>query len=158
MASEPRGCLAVLFGGGTKAAAPPKAAASLYARNERFLSPAEASFLGALRLAVAEQYEIFAKVRLLDLVRVKSEVGRQAAFNRVQSKHVDFLLCERGTYRPLVAIELDDSTHQRSDRQARDAFLEQVLEEIGLPPLRFSVTRAYDPREIARLIQATLQA
>src|SRR5437868_1482019 len=74
-----------------------------YVRTHRFLSPAESSFLAALRLAVHDQYDIFAKVRLLDLVSVRAEQGRQAAFNRVQSKHIDFLLCDRATSRPVLA-------------------------------------------------------
>ena len=106
---------------------------------------------------MAEEYEIFPKVRLLDVLIVKAEAGRQAALNRVQAKHLDFLLCERGTFRPVLALELDDSSHQRPARKARDAFVEEVLEVIGLPALRFPVTRTYDPREIARLIKATLQ-
>lgn len=105
---------------------------------------------------MAEEYEIFPKVRLLDVLNVKAGEGRQAAFNRVQSKHLDFLLCERETSRPVLALELDDSSHQRTTRKTRDAFVEEVLEVIGLPALRIPVTRAYDPREIGRLIKATL--
>src|SRR5436305_8278372 len=110
MASEPRGCLASLFG--MRGASPSvdqakqraeKAATFPYVRTERFLSPAESSFLAALRVAVADEYEIFAKVRLLDLLSVKAAAGRQAAFNRVQAKQLDFLLCERGTSRPVLA-------------------------------------------------------
>jgi very-short-patch-repair endonuclease len=133
-----------------------KGATFPYARNERFLSPAESSFLAVLRVAVADEYEIFAKVRLLDILSVTAGESRQAAFNRVQAKQLDFLLCERGTSRPVLALELDDSSHLRSDRKARDAFVEEVLEIIGLPVLRCPVTRTYDPREVARLIKATL--
>jgi len=115
-------------------------------------------FLVALRQAVADQYDIFAKVRLLDLVGFKAEPGRQAAFNRVQAKQIDFLLCDRVTARPVLAIELDDSTHQRADRQDRDRFVEQVLEAIGLPALRIPVTRAYDTQQIAQLVKASIQA
>jgi hypothetical protein len=164
MATEPRGCLASIFGlGGSSAhggdeARAAKAVTYPYMRNDRFLSPAESSFLASLRVAVADQYDVFAKVRLLDLLSVKAEQGRQAAFNRVQAKQIDFLLCDRATARPVLAIELDDSTHQRPDRQGRDAFVEQVLEVIGLPGLRIPVTRAYDPQEIARLVKASIQA
>jgi hypothetical protein len=166
MATEKRGCLAALFGifgdqsSGTSSDAQKtsKAAAFPYARNDRFLSPAESSFLAALRAAAAEEYEIFAKVRLLDLLSVKTGAGRQSAFNKVQSKHLDFLLCERGTFKPVLALELDDSSHQRPARKVRDAFVEEVLEVIGLPALRCPVTRAYDPHELARLIQASISA
>jgi very-short-patch-repair endonuclease len=129
-----------------------------YIRSDRFLSATEALFLAALRVAVADEYEIFAKVRLLDLVRLTVEKGRQTAYNKVQAKEIDFLLCDRDTSRPRLAIELDDSTHQRADRQGRDAFVEQVLEVIGLPVVRFAVTRAYDPREVARLVKASIRA
>jgi len=161
MATERRGCLAAIFGSFGSADAPPATKASKavtlpYVRADRFLTPAEASFLGALRLAVADRYEVFAKVRLLDLLSVKAGEGRQAAFNRVQAKQIDFLLCERGTSRPVLALELDDSSHQQSSRQARDAFVEEVLEVIGLPALRVPVTRTYDPTEIARLISMSL--
>jgi hypothetical protein len=164
MATEPRGCLASIFGmGGSSTPSAdrsrtPKTVTFPYVRNDRFLSPAESVFLAALRLAVVDQYDIFAKVRLLDLVGLKPEQGRQAAFNRVQAKQIDFLLCDRQTARPVLAIELDDSTHQRPDRQGRDAFVEQVLEVIGLPALRVPVTRAYDPSELARLVKASIQA
>lgn len=162
MATEPRGCLASLFGmgGGTRHAGSANQTARQvtlpYERTERLLSAAEYSFLGALRLAVANKYDIFPKVRLLDVVNVKAGAGRQAAFNRVQSKHLDFLLCDRDTSRPILAIELDDSTHQRAERKVRDAFLEEVLEVVGLPAVRFPVTRAYDPHEIARLITSSI--
>jgi hypothetical protein len=164
MATEPRGCLASIFGMGglsTPSADRSQTAKTVtfpYVRNDRFLSSAESVFLAALRLAVVDQYDIFAKVRLLDLVGLKPEQGRQAAFNRVQAKQIDFLLCDRQTARPVLAIELDDSTHQRPDRQGRDAFVEQVLEVIGLPALRVPVTRAYDPSELARLVKASIQA
>ena len=164
MATQPRGCLAAIFGGaggssssGTKSDTKQVAATTFpYTRTDCFFSPAEASFFAALRVALAEEYEIFAKVRLLDVLNVKPGQGWQAAFNRVQSKHIDFLLCDRATSRPVLVIELDDSSHQRADRKTRDAFLDKALEVVGLPVLHVPVTRAYDPRELGRLIKSTL--
>jgi len=40
--------------------------------------------------------------------------------------------------RPRVGIELDDSSHAREERQARDAFVQRVFQASGLPLLRFS--------------------
>lgn len=161
MATEPRGCFGAIFGSFGSSDAPgasktPKAATFPYLRANRFLSPAESSFLAALRIAVGDRYAIFAKVRLLDLLTVGPGDGRQAAFNRVQAKQIDFLLCELATSRPVLALELDDRSHQQSDRRARDAFVEEVLEVIGLPALRVPVSRSYDPAEIARLISTSL--
>jgi hypothetical protein len=51
---------------------------------------------------------------------------------------VDFVWCERATLKPLLAIELDDQSHQTNPCQmASDASKEQVLEQVGLPLLRW---------------------
>ncbi len=126
MASEKRGCFGAfvgLFGSKATSGAPPDVRRPTfpYTRNDFFLSPAEASFLVALRIAASDIYDVFAKVRLIDQLNVKKGTGFQGAFNRVVSKQVDFLRCERGTSRIVLAIELDDSTHRQTARAARDA-------------------------------------
>jgi len=50
--------------------------------------------------------------------------------------------------RPRVGIELDDSSHAREVRQARDAFVEQVFEAAGVTLLRFPALRAYNISEV----------
>jgi len=40
---------------------------------------------------------------------------------------VDFLLCDPHTMKPVMAFELDDSSHGRDDRISRDAFVERVF-------------------------------
>lgn len=114
---------------------------------------AERSFYEALRLAVNEELHIFAKVRLCDLVDIpKGTEKRQSHFNRIQSKHVDFVLCDRRDVCPVLAIELDDSSHQRAARQSRDHFVESALEAAGLPLLRIRAARGYSVPEIASQI------
>jgi len=82
---------------------------------------------------IAEElgYTIFAKVRLLDLLEpVKGTQKYKTYLYKIQAKHVDFVLCDQ----KLVAkhiIELDDSSHDRPDRQQRDQFVDQVLESVG---------------------------
>jgi very-short-patch-repair endonuclease len=80
----------------------------------------------------------------------------QTAFNRVSSKHVDFVLCDPSTLAPVVAIELDDSTHYRRDRADRDAFVNQLFKVIGVSLIRHRVQSAYDTDAIARWIDAEL--
>ena len=50
--------------------------------------------------------------------------------------------------RPRVAIELDDSSHAREERQTRDAFVEKFFEASGLPLLRVPAQRAYNISEV----------
>jgi hypothetical protein len=46
--------------------------------------------------------------------------------NRIARKHVDYLLCDPGSMRPVLGIELDDASHERAAREARDQFVDQV--------------------------------
>ncbi len=72
--------------------------------------------------------------------------------NKIDRKHVDFLLCDSATMQPLVGIELDDSSHQRPDRQARDLFVDGVFAAAQLPLLHIPVKRGYVTTEIAALL------
>jgi hypothetical protein len=140
---------------GKKAPAPDKLP---YRKKDYLLTAAERSFYEVLRSIAGDQLEVFAKVRLLDLVYLpKGTENRQSHTNRVMSKHVDFLLCDREKLSPLLVIELDDSSHEHDDRAQRDAFVDQALGAAGLPILHVSAKRSYVPKELADLIQAKLQ-
>jgi len=83
--------------------------------------------------------------------------NRQAHMNRVMSKHVDFVLCDLQAVTPVLVIELDDSSHGRDDRRARDEFVDGVLSAAGLPILHVAAKQSYAPKELAELIEAQLQ-
>ena len=113
---------------------------------ETICTPAERAFLGVLELALPEGYRVFAKVRLADLVKVRGGLkpsARQAAFNRISRKHVDFVLCRADGLSIVGAVELDDGSHARSDRLDRDLFLDKALEAAGIPLMRFRAGHSY---------------
>ena len=114
-----------------------------YHLRDHFLSPAELSFYQVLQQAVAGRAVLNTKVALGDVFYVKKEdPSRYRIYtNKIDRKHVDFLLCDSTTLQPLVGIELDDSSHQRPDRQARDAFVDQVFAAARLPLLHIPVKR-----------------
>jgi uncharacterized protein DUF2726/topoisomerase-like DNA binding C4 zinc finger protein len=123
-----------------------------------FLSNAEISFCHVLRGVVAERLLVCPKVNLGDLFFVATGDHRKnrALTNRVDRKHVDFLLCEPKTMRPVVGIELDDRSHDRIDRQVRDQLVENVFDAAGLPLVRFTVKSGYAPSEVEARILAFL--
>lgn len=121
-----------------------------YRVRHEFFWWSEAAFYQVLSEAVSGRYVIFAKVRLLDICDVPSR--DYAAQNRIDKKHVDFLLCDANTFRPAVAIELDGSSHQRRDRAESDAFKDDLFSFIGIPLLRFKAER-HDPEDVLRRIE-----
>ncbi|MEZ6129980.1 MAG: DUF2726 domain-containing protein [Planctomycetaceae bacterium] len=156
---EPQGCLFVILK--LLGLVPPDAPITPdlpYQRKDYLLTKAERSFLGVLQNAVGNQYLIFAKVRLADLVFIpRGTDKRQSHFNRIQSKHIDFVLCDHDVVRPLLAIELDDSSHNRADRQERDGFVDSALAAAGLPILHVTARSGYNVQELANAIQQQIQ-
>ncbi len=134
----------------------PAASESLpYRRKDALLSKAEQSFYLVLLQTIGAEWRAFPKVRLLDLVWLPRDTpNAQAHRNRVQSKHVDFVLCSSDSLRPVLVIELDDASHERDDRTARDAFVDRVLQSAGIPILHVSAKRAYVVSELAGQIQS----
>lgn len=125
-----------------------------YHLRDQFISPAELNFLGVLRTVVDGHATLCTKVNLGDLFCVKTD--DQSRFriytNKIDRKHVDFLLCDAATMRPLVGIELDDKSHNRDDRRARDEFVDQVFKAAGLPLIHVPAKRAYASADLTALL------
>lgn len=131
-----------------------------YEMQEQLFTPAERHFLQALDQAVGQQLRVFGKVRVADVVKVSSMRDRaqwQRAFNKISSKHFDYVLCAPGDLAVLCAVELDDATHNQRRRIERDRFLEGVCEAAGLPLLRVPTSRHYEVRDLQAEIRAALQ-
>lgn len=162
MSQEKRGCgaiLASLFGKSTSASATqaPEDLPSLpYKVRDRFLSAAEISFYHVLKLAVDDKATICPKVRLLDVFYVSQPHINKAYRNKIDRKHVDFLLCEPKTMKPLIAIELDDKSHRRADRVERDKFVDAVFEDAGLKLIRVRAQRTYNINDVSMLLKEHL--
>lgn len=152
MKEENPGCLGWLFGlfGNDLSPSFP------YRTRADFVSRAELSFFQVLRLVVADEMLVCPKVSLGDIFFVVSQEKRQAYRNKIDRKHVDFLLCDPQTLKPQMGIELDDSSHQRKDRQARDRFVDGVFEAAGLPLLHVPARASYVADEIRSLINQAL--
>ena len=70
------------------------------------------------------------KVRLLDIIEPRKGENYRSLMGRIQSKHVDFVLCDQDLHIKAI-LELDDSSHDRKDRQERDQFVDQILTGAG---------------------------
>jgi len=110
-----------------------------YVREVALFSAAEWAFFEVLEQAVGGQYRIFGKVRLADLMTPSKTGNRKdwwRAFTKISSKHADFVLVHRQTAEILAAIEVDDRSHGRGDRQDRDAFVDAAFAQAGIPLIR----------------------
>ena len=133
-----------------------KSVAGTYEAIPALLTPAERSFFGVLQQALGSDHQIFAKVRLADIVRPihnPSRSGRQIAFNRITGKHVDFVLCDSSRLSVVGVVELDDRTHERFERGVRDSLVDSALADAGIPVLRVSARQSYSPTQIREQVE-----
>lgn len=109
-----------------------------YSAKNLLMTRTEAEFFTKLDRVVAERYYVFPQVHLSALLdhKIKGQDWR-FAFRHINGKSVDFVLCDRITLRPTYAIELDDLTHEKSDRRKRDIEVERIFKEANLPLVRF---------------------
>jgi len=125
-----------------------------YRRKPYLLTHAERIFFEVLRRAAGGEFYVCPMVRLADVIEVPPRAADWwTHFNRVKSKHLDFVVCSQGTLSPILAFELDDRSHERADRVARDQFVNAALTAAELPLVRMSVQRAYAVDEIRQIIR-----
>lgn len=102
------------------------------------MTDSEVLFFHKLEQALPE-YRIFSQVQLSRMIEPTEDVGkeRQFWFNRVCRQSVDFVLVDKDLQTVLLAIELDDWTHESQARQRQDAKKDKALASAGIPIMRF---------------------
>jgi len=124
-----------------------------YMARGQLVTKSELRFYKALVKAVQDDWEIFAMVRIADLLRVeKGHKNHRKWLNKILAKHIDFVLCHPGTLVPEVCIELDDPSHNRPDRIERDIFVNAAFDAADLPLLRIPTEPSYRARDIRDMI------
>ena len=108
----------------------------LYIKKSCAMTPNELSFYKTLHEAVNGCIIVpQAHISMFLDHRIKGQ-NWKAAFSRINGKSVDFLICTNNM-KPLIAIELDDSTHDQPDRKNRDEFVNSIIMSANMPLLRF---------------------
>jgi len=126
-----------------------------YLKKDYLLTEAEKKFYFILSEMLGNDYLIFSKVRMADLLYLpKMSNSKYYHYqNKIQSKHVDFLICDKESIKPLLAIELDDSSHSELNRIARDMLVDKIFESAKLPILHIKVSGSYDKEKLLNQIK-----
>ncbi len=102
-----------------------------------------------LSIVPSDDFYILTKVRLADIVQVRKGTKDYVKhFNKIKSKHIDFVICDRVDFEPLLAIELDDPSHLKEDAKQRDYVKDKILEASEIPILRIKTQKKYDEKSI----------
>ncbi|MCX6032432.1 MAG: DUF2726 domain-containing protein [Chloroflexi bacterium] len=127
-----------------------------YQRRDYLFSYQERKFHDLLSRNFGEDWQIFAKVRMADLVDLANEPKDRGRYiNWILTRHIDFVICEKPQQRPRLGIELNDSSHTQYDRAESDKFKKSVFEQVGLPLLPFDA-KTYKESEVVNQIREAL--
>ncbi len=118
-----------------------------YIKSKNILTDIEFDFYRTLDYLFSDLYLIFSKPRVEDFIHVKKGmtwVERNHYRSHIKSRHTDFLLCDKKTTKPLIAIELDDSSHKTEKGKKRDALMNNIYASAGLKYIHIPVSKKDD--------------
>ena len=122
--------------------------------SKTFFTQSESVFykqlLGALH---GQPFVIFPKVRLYDLFDIVRNENSLKARNKISQKHVDYVIVALPACQPVLAIELDGSSHNSQRQRARDTDKDAAFKSAGLPLIR---VRTDEKPNLERLLSAHL--
>lgn len=114
--------------------------------SKKFFSASELAFFNELnKFLIDSDLVLFSKPRLADFIGVKNWEYKlyMTAFNRISSKHIDFILLDK-YWNVKLLIELDDYFHKKTKAKKNDDFKNELFEYLWFPLVRFKVWKTYD--------------
>lgn len=109
-----------------------------YRRKKYLMTSHEHDFFNLLNKMFGDKYFVFPQMQLSSLLDHKVyKQNWKGALGRINQKSVDYVICDKIYLNPLVAIELDDWSHDSEDRIERDGLVEAIFEEAQFPLVRF---------------------
>ena len=127
-----------------------------FARKGSLLHRPQREFYRSLENATGERLKVFAKMHLADLIEVRPQrKDHDAVKQRVDSAHVDFVLCDPKSLEPRLAVQLCDppgATDDQGNPIKPDPFLGETLAAAGLPLLVVEKAKQYGTKHLRRRI------
>ena len=130
-----------------------------YQTKKSVMTLAEGNFYKKLTSALHDNFIIVPQAHL-SMIFNHTIYGQnwRGAFSVINGKSIDFLIIDRGTFQPLLGIELDDSSHERHDRQERDKIVNTIFKQTNLPLVRFSTGEWNTPNDINQKVLPLLES
>ena len=103
-----------------------------YQTRSSVMNRSEIAFYFELEKQIPKEYHIFPNMRIADFIDATDGKGFYNRRNKILPKHVDFLICDP-SFKPIVAVEVNGSSHHRRDRIERDELVREIFAEAKLP-------------------------
>lgn len=124
-------------------------------RREFLFSPEDRLFFTALKAAVGQDYEIFARIPVADVLSPRAPGrgrARETGFESLAARRFGFLLCRTEDLAVACAVELRAAAAGEPEDP-----LVAACHGVGLPLARFDAAPFYSPAEIREAIAAAVR-
>lgn len=115
------------------------------------ISKSEQNYYYAILEVLPLGYCVFPQVNLAAFIEKNQKSGYQTELFR----NVDFLVTD-ANYNPKIAIEINDQSHNDTDRQKRDKKVTEICEEAGIPLIKlwtsYGVRKDYISEKIKKAL------
>jgi len=126
-------------------------------RKQYLFTRSEKAFYDLLLESLANtEITVFAQMRLTDLFLSPKGKDAQWMRNKLDRKHVDFVLVGWPDGTPLMVVELDGVSHDNATQQARDADKDAALASASIPLLRIRTEEILSALELKRRLTSHL--
>jgi len=120
----------------------------VYYLKNSLLDKYERAFYESLKKQLPVNLTIFTKVRIEDFIGVRKNIKEHLKFRGyVRSRHLDFLICDN-FMKPVLAIELDGSSHKNARTAEVDERKDNICEAVGLRLERVRVGTNYESESL----------
>lgn len=113
----------------------------------KIMTEAEISFFRALEAKYSSQYYILPQVSLSSILEVdlpRNFFAYKGYYSKIDKKRIDFILFDKKNFNPMLAFELDDSSHLKPEAEENDTFKNNVLAKTGIKLIRIKTASHYD--------------
>ena len=117
------------------------------------MTPSELQYFKVLQDKYGKDHYVIPQVVLSSIVDVDLPRTRRFYYaykgyrSRIDKKTIDFVIFDKINFTPVLAIELDDPSHELLKRKERDAFVNGVTERVGLRIVHIKTAYSYDLEE-----------
>lgn len=121
---------------------------SAFRRRPRLLNPCESELFETLSTVIGDVAVICPKTRVTDVLCVGDGVRHIDEAVRIDRKTIDFLICERKSFQPRLAIQVDWWDENQQRYQSRDHFVDRALVNAQLPLLHVRSNQIPSARQL----------
>jgi hypothetical protein len=118
------------------------------------LSEMEAALYNMMRIAVQDQFLLFAQVPVWCLIEIKAEDPklRAALLKEIAFRRLQFVVVHPGTLHVIKVVEIDDPKEASPHKEARERLLDEVFERVRIPIVRLNKEVEYSVGALAGLL------